>query len=409
MKKLVALLGTLLRETFWVAVAVGLVVGGVLGFRYLGDNREVVEAQPQPRPVALVETQSLEFLDGPLPIRGEGFVTPLRQLALSAQVGGRVTYVHPAIAERGRFEVGEVLLRLDDRAQIAALSQTDANIAATEARLAQNTQDLERTRALLERGVSTQTQVDDLISDRDELTANLDGLVAARLSAEIALADRIVEAPFTGAVLSKSVEVGDVISAGQGLADIFTEGELEIDVPVRQADAALIPGLFSGSRAHATVDIPFADYVFRWDATVSRVAPQVDPVTRTLTVTLRLDEIANVAGRTVDGVSIASGAPPALINAYATVVIDGIEPENTYRIPSTALRGDGTLWIYDAGTLAVAPAEPVHVDGESTYVQVTGLDPATRIVSSALSAPVPGMPLRDVADPAQAALVETAQ
>ena len=409
MKKVVALLGRVMSEVFWIAVAVALVFGGIVGYRYLGENREVVEAQPVQRPVALVETAQLARLDGPLPIRGEGFVTPLRQLSLSSQVSGRVTEIHPAIVGRGRFSEGEVLVRLNDSAQLAALDQAKANIAATEARLVQNTLDLERTQSLVGSGAATQKQLDDLRSSRDELTANLDGFKAALVSAEIALADRIIQAPFDGAVLSKSVEVGDVVSPGQGLAEIFTEDALEIDVPVRQVDAALIPGLFLSGAASAKVDIPFADYVFRWNASVSRVEQQIDRVTRTLTVTLRLDELENVEGQTVDGQTLASGAPPALINAYATVVIDGIEPENTYRIPSTALRSGRNLWVYDDGALSIAEVEPVHVDGEITYVRAPDLPDDSQVIVSALAAPIPGMPLRAVGETMQAALLETAQ
>lgn len=409
MRRALLFFGRILREVFWLAVAGGIVFGGVWGWQYMAENRGVVEAEPAPRPVALVETVALDPLNGALPIRGEGFVTPLRQLSVSSQVAGRVTYVHPAIAERGRFKEGEVLVRLDDRAAAAALSQAEANIAATRVRLDQNAQDVARTEALLSRGVATQTQLDDLLSARDELEANLNGFTAAQLSSEIALSDRAITAPFDGAVLSKAVEVGDVVGAGQGLADIFTEGELEIDVPVRQADAALIPGLFEGHAAFATVDIPFADYVFRWNAAVSRVEPRVDPATRTLTVTLRLLDLADVEGQTLRGDTLASGAPPALINAFANVVIDGAEPDDTYRIPSTALRSNDTLWIYDESALAIAQVAPVHVDGEDTYVQINGLSDATRVVTTSLAAPVPGMELRNVDTDDRAARLEVAQ
>ncbi|MEM9012062.1 MAG: efflux RND transporter periplasmic adaptor subunit [Pseudomonadota bacterium] len=399
-------MGRVLREAFWLAVAVALVAGGVIGFRYLGENREVVEATPTPRPVALVETIELEPLNGALPIRGEGFVRPLRQVSLSSQVSGRVTYVHPAIHERGRFQAGEVLVRLDDRAAAAALEQADANIAATEARIAKNNQDLERVRRLVERGASTRTQLDDLVSDGDELAANLSGFLAARLSAEIAQQDRMIMAPFDGAVLSEDVEVGDVVNMGQALAEVFTEGDLEIDVPVRQADAALIPGLFEGAAATATVDVPFAGYTFRWNGSVSRVQPQVDPMTRTLSVTVRLDALDDVEGRTVSGQRIASGAPPALVNAYATVVIDGADAADAYRIPSTALRGGDKVWLYDDGTLSIAKADAIHVDGEDTYIDVNGFPAGSRIITSALSAAIDGMPVRDASDRRQAALAE---
>ena len=406
MRKMLRLLLTATKELFWIAVAVALVWGGILGFQYLGENREIVEASPAPRPVALVETVSLEPLTGNLPIRGEGFVRPLRQLSLSSQVSGRVAYVHPTIHERGQFAVGTVLIRLDDRSAAAALEQAEASITATQARIDQNTQDITRIRQLVERGASTRTQLDDLLSLQDELQANMTGYTAARLSAEISQQDRTVTAPFDGAVLAETVEVGDVVSPGQSLATIFTEGELEIDVPVRQADAALIPDLFEGGQASATVDVPFADYTFRWNGVVTRVQPELDPVTRTLAVTLRLTDLQDVEGRALQGGQLASGAPPALINAYASVTIEGAPASDTYVIPSTALRSDNDVWIYDAGMLRTTRVTPVHIDGEDTYIAVSDLAPGTRVITSALSAPVVGMPLRDVTDRRQAELTE---
>ncbi|MEM7721369.1 MAG: efflux RND transporter periplasmic adaptor subunit [Pseudomonadota bacterium] len=406
MRKVLGLAVKIVREAFWVAVAVAIVAGGILGFRYLGENRDVVEAEPAPRPIALVETVALEQLDGTLPIRGEGFVQPLRQLSLSSQVSGRVTYVHPSIFERGQFDAGTVLVRLDDRAAAASLEQADANIAATQARIEQNAQDVDRVQQLVESGVASRTQLNDLLSARDELAANLSGFMAARRSAEIAQQDRTIIAPFDGAVLSENVEVGDVVSPGQELAAIFTQSAFEVTVPVRQADAALIPGLFEGAAPLATVDVPFADYTFRWQGRVTRIQPELDAVTRTLLVAVRLEQLADVEGASVSGRTIASGAPPALINAYAQVTIDGMAAEGAFRIPSTAMRPGGEVWVYEDGTLTMAEAEAIHVDGEDTYIASDALSPGARVVTSELSAPVAGMALRDARVSQQAALTE---
>ena len=52
----------------------------------------------------------------------------------------------------------------------------------------------------------------------------------------------------------------------------------------------------------------------------------------------------------------ASGAPPALINAFAQVEIFGTTAADTYRIPSTALRS-GDIWLAEDGaTVARAGA-----------------------------------------------------
>jgi RND family efflux transporter MFP subunit len=400
MKKIIGYLGVGLRELFWIAVAVAVVFGGITGFRYLGENREVIEPTVVERPTTLVETAEIFLIDSPLPIRGEGFMQPHRSANLASQVGGQVIELHPAITERGAFKQGEVLVRLDDSAERATLTQTQANIDGTRARLDLNQILLERTEKLRSSGSASQASLDQVRSTQQELSASLNSLIAAQNVAEVSLGRKIVAAPFDGAVLSKNLDIGSVVNGGQAIAEIFTEDRMEIDVPVREADAALIPGLFEGASPSATVSVRFAGQSFEWDAEVTRVAPTLDQRTRTLTVTV---ELIDITGARATGSSIlASGAPPALINSFANVVIEGPQPDATYAVPSTALRGGSELWLLtpsegDGGTLKIVPATLVHVDNETSYVTSASIPKNARLITTALSTPQEGMKLRDVA------------
>ena len=400
MKKIIGYLGVGLRELFWIAVAVAVVFGGITGFRYLGENREVIEPTVVERPTTLVETAEIFLINSPLPIRGEGFMQPHRSANLASQVGGQVIELHPAITERGVFKQGEVLVRLDDSAERATLTQTQANIDGTRARLDLNQILLERTEKLRSSGSASQASLDQVRSTQQELSASLNSLIAAQNVAEVSLGRKIVTAPFDGAVLSKNLDIGSVVNGGQAIAEIFTEDRMEIDVPVREADAALIPGLFEGASPSATVSVRFAGQSFEWDAEVTRVAPTLDQRTRTLTVTV---ELIDITGARATGSSIlASGAPPALINSFANVVIEGPQPDVTYAVPSTALRGGSELWLLtpsegDGGTLKIVPATLVHVDNETSYVTSALIPEGARLITTALSTPQEGMKLRDVA------------
>ena len=399
MGKVFRFMGTAIRELFWVAIAAAFIVGGVLGFRYLGENRDIVEATPVERPVTLVETESLTRLTTPLPIRGEGFIKPFRQVSLSSQTGGRIVDLHPAITNQGAFSKGDILAQLDDSSERASLIQTEANIAATQARLDLNETQLTRTQSLRDSGVASQQALDQLLSGKAELEASLNSLKAAKQSAEVALSNKIVRAPFDGAVLSKSAEIGTVVGGGQTIAEIFTQDRMEVDVPVREADAALIPGLFDGTQTPANVRVRFAGLEFDWAARVTRVASALDRRTRTLKVTVELNDVSDVRAAGSD--TPASGAPPALINAFANVVIEGLEPENTYPIPSTALKGGDQLWMFDPtdedlGTLRMVSAALIHVDGETSYVSIEDQPTGSRLIKTALSTPTESMALRDV-------------
>ncbi len=401
MKKVLGYIGVGLRELFWIAIAGGVIFGGITGFKYLGENRTIVEAAPVARPVTLVETIDLTAITNPIAIRGEGFIKPFRIANLASQVGGQVVGIHPAITERGIFKQGDVLVSLDDSAERASLTQTIANIEGTHARLDLNTILLKRTESLRASGTTSQAALDQVRSQQAELDASLNSLQAAKKSAEVALGRKIVRAPFDGAVLSKSVEIGTIVNGGQSIAEIFTQDRMEIDVAVREADAALIPGLFAGVPTAASVTVQFAGKTFLWAAHVSRVAPNLDARTRTLTVTVELDDGTAIGAQ--GGEILASGAPPALINSFAKVVIQGIRPESTYPIPSTALRGGNHLWLFDdldpdASVLRIIPTELIHVDGETSYVKINPLPAQSRLITSPLSTAQEGMQLRDVRD-----------
>lgn len=392
MRKAFKLFVTTLRELFWIGLAILIVGGGFFGFQYLGENRSVVTAEPAPRPVTLVETAAFIAVDGPLPIRGEGFVEPFRTVSLSAPTGGRIVTLHPAITNRGSFAAGEVLVEIDASTERAQIAQAEAAILATEARLDLLTTQLTRARNLLASNTISQAAVDDLLGQEEELRANLAGQSAQLTSARIALENKIVRAPFDGAVQTKEAEIGNVVAGGAPIAQIYTDDRMEVSVAIRESDAALIPGLFEGSAAPARVTIGFAGVEKGWQAQVVRIDPALDPQTRTLSATVALGE--RLASSTD---TLASGAPPALINAFAEVVIDGITPADTYALPSTAMRDGQNVWLLREDALAIHPAELLHVDGETSYARITGLAAQDRLILTTLAAPQPGKALRDIA------------
>lgn len=406
MKKLLSYVGVGLRELFWIAIAVGVVFGGISGFQYLGENREIIEPDIVERPMTLVETTDLVLLDEALPIRGEGFMKPFRLADLASQVAGQIVELHPAITNLGAFKQDDILVRLDDSFERAALLQTQANIDGTRARLDLNALLLDRTETLRSRGAVSQAALDQVRSTQEELLASLNSFIAAQQSAEFSLGRKSVKAPFDGAVLSKVAEIGSVVSSGQAIAKIYTQDRMEIDVPVREADAALIPGLFEGASPRAKVSVRFAGQSFEWNARVRRVASTLDSQTRTLNVIVELDDVNGA--RAIGPIVLASGVPPALINSFAKVVIEGPQPDATYAVPSTALRGGKDLWLLEpfdtqGGIMRILPVDLLHVDGETSYVRAKRLPTGARLITTALSTPQSGMQLRDVLDDVQSA------
>lgn len=380
----------ILKEAFWLIFAIGIVAGGFFGFRLMGQLREPVEPAPVERIVPLVETISLTPYEASIPIRGEGFVAAAQQVELAAQTAGRIVELHPAISARGQFNKGDVLVRLDDRAATASINRANADMASVEARLQLTNTQVDRAKLLLDRGVATQDRLDQLLSQQSDLQASRAGLDAAMESARINLDNTRVLAPFDGAVLTQVAEIGAVVNPGQAIATLFTDEQLEVTIPIIEADAALIPGLFENQRAPAIVTAQFAGRDVAWNAEVVRVDPALDSSTRTLGVTVALlDRNSGVIAAGPN--NLVSGIPPALVNAFVEAEISGAQLENVYAVPSTAIRANETVWLTDGETLSFVPINVIHIDLDTSFLQFATPPESTALVVGTLDAPVDGM------------------
>lgn len=382
----------LVGDILWSVVSIAIIVAGIIGFQTMGALQKPVEPSPVERAVAVVETQPFEFHARPVPVRGTGFIAPVRQVAVAPQMGGRITELHPALMTLGHVKQGEMLVRLDDRAARADLSRRTSEIASTQARLSLNLTQLERSRSLRRRGVISQDELDQLESQQTELTAALASAESARVSAQISLDHTVVTAPFDARLMSRDADVGDVVTAGFAIAELYSDNQLEVTVPLSEQEAVLIPGLLSFNQAdkktyNARVLVEFGGQSSEWSATVSRVAGRLDSQSRLLDVTVTLTNPIN-------------GAPPALLNSYATVIIDGLKDPSIVQVPASALRDGNTLWIAQDDTLDIQTVEVLNIDRGIAFVKTRNrLSNRAQLITSTLDVPVKDMAVQSATLP----------
>jgi HlyD family secretion protein len=152
---------------------------------------------------------------------------------------------------------GQVLARLDDSAQLAAVDQANAQFAAAQAQLSQYQVQLAQARRNFARDQALIGQ--HLVSEQDFETARTQ---AATLAAQVLTQQRavavaragvraaqvqkdytIVQAPFSGVVIDKAAQLGEMISPifgggtfeAAGIATIVDMSSLEVDVDVNEA------------------------------------------------------------------------------------------------------------------------------------------------------------------------------
>jgi RND family efflux transporter MFP subunit len=174
---------------------------------------------------------------------------------VSAQITGKVTEV--LFDEGDHVSAGQVIARLDDTAQRAALAQARAQLQSAralldeaQAQLGQNVRDRARNEDLVKRNLVSQqaleqarTQVDTQTAAVESQREQIDLAEANVRAAQVQLDYCTVRAPFTGVVIAKAAQVGEIVSplsAGggftrTGIGTLVDMDSLEIEVDVNEA------------------------------------------------------------------------------------------------------------------------------------------------------------------------------
>jgi RND family efflux transporter MFP subunit len=228
-------------------------------------------ARPAPTPVQVAIARAATA-DGPAPVLdASGYVTARRQATVSAKITGKVTEV--MIEEGMRVQEGDVLARLDDteaKAQLslarAQLTAARSQLAEVQAQLRQAERDYGRQQELFRRELVAEQSMDAARAQRDTLRARLGSLEeqihVAQESvgvAEVQVDNTEIRAPFSGVVVAKAAQPGEMISpisAGggftrTGIGTIVDMDSLEVQVDVNES---FINRVAPGQRVEAVLN-----------------------------------------------------------------------------------------------------------------------------------------------------------
>lgn len=237
-------------------------------------------------------------------LEATGYVTARRQSTVSSKVTGKLTEI--LFEEGDRVEEGQVLARLDATSVAAQLGVAHAQIGAARARLGelqaqleQAERDLQRQQNLKERGLTAQQMLDNaetlVTSINAQLKAQREQIHVAEAQlrvAEVDNADTVIRAPFTGIVIAKAAQPGEMvspISAGggftrTGIGTIVDMDSLEIEVDVNEA---FINRVVPGQPVEAVLDA-YPDW--KIPAAVIAIIPAADRSKATVKVRIAIKQ-----------------------------------------------------------------------------------------------------------------------
>src|SRR6185295_15134732 len=185
-------------------------------------------------------------------LNASGYVTARRQATVSSKVTGKVTEVF--IEEGKSVKEGQVLARIDDsnvqtnlRLAAAQLESAKATLSETRVRLEQAELELKRISGLAADKIASASDLERAEAEFKSLKARLEqqGSEVTVAERQVALwqqqvEDTVIRAPFSGVVVTKNAQPGEMISpisAGggftrTGIGTVVDMSSLEIEVDV---------------------------------------------------------------------------------------------------------------------------------------------------------------------------------
>jgi RND family efflux transporter MFP subunit len=354
----------------------------------------------------VVVTASAGAVGAGTAVTANGYVVARTRASVSAKLAGRIAELK--VSEGSLVRRGEVLARLENADFQAQVIQADANIASAraqrieaEAERAQLQREAERMRDIRARNPELLSAQDyeAALSRAAQAEARVNSAAARVASAEAALGyaranleNTFIRAPFTGTVLRKEAEVGEVVapSVGGGLtrgavvtmADLST---LEVEVDVNEA---YIGRVSSGQPARIMLDA-YPDTAFR--GSVRQVVPTADRQRATVQVKVSIldhdPRILPEMGARVDFLEPGgSGGRP--VTATPTV--------SRIRIPAGLVKEEGgqsIVWLVQGGRLEPRPVRAGPVSAGFREIR-SGLVGGELLLSGGIETPKAGMRVR---------------
>ena len=334
-------------------------------------------------------------------VTANGYVVARTRASVSSKVAGRLAYL--GVAEGSAVKRGQVIARLDNEDYQAQVALAEANVASSRAQLSeaegerdQQERELRRLREIRAQNARllsaqeadvAETRASTSAARARSAAAGVTAAEAALRFARVNLDNTQIRAPFTGTVLRKEAEVGEVVapSVGGGLTRgaVVTMADLtslEVDVDVNEAYIARI----GAEQATRIILDAYPDTFFA--GRVRQVVPTADRQRATVQVK----------------VAILDRDPRILPEMGARV--DFLEPEGSresapaagsprIRVPATVVREEGgrsVVWVVREGRLDSRVVDAGPASGGFREIR-GGLAGGELLLSGGIEAPQAGM------------------
>lgn len=220
----------------------------------------------------------------------DAVIDAVRKATVSAQIAGTVTALYVDAGDR--VKRGQLLARIDPRDTDAQVAAGTANVAQARAALERARLDHERNVALVKKGFISQAALDQSDSSLKAAQAALDAAEAGRTQATTSRSFAELRAPIDGVIVRRAMELGELAAPGKPVLEMYDPSALRAVGSIPQFALARVRAV-----KQVSVLVPAAEAAI--ESTQVTVLPAADP--RLLSTEIRADLPAKLPAGVVPG------------------------------------------------------------------------------------------------------------
>ncbi len=361
-----------------------LVVGGIV-VAILSSHRTPPRRAQKTKVLPVVKTMVVHPVHYRVVIHAYGEVKTRNRAIITSQVRGDVVYVSSHFYPGCAVKKGECLIKLDRRDLEIARAQARAQLKKALADMAELRE--EALQAMEEwKIIHPHKTIPPLVAKIPQMDALRAKVEAARSDlrlAELNLERTQIDAPFNGIVISRNVDLGQLVSPGERLGVIYSSSMVEVYIPLslNQVQWLNIPGYNVPSSLKGGIEISFnlGNKGIRYRGNIVRCLGEIDSKSRMLYVIARVEDPFK-------------GLPPLLPNTFVDVKIKGREIYPAFVLPLSAIHSSRVFKVRN-NRIEETRVEVVYNLKDKVVVR-QGLGDGDRVVISPLSGDVNGIEVR---------------
>lgn len=324
------------------------------------STKEAPEQKVDVAPIPVIDVITVQQKTVSLNLPSYGIVSPKYKTQLVTEVQGRLLTISPKFVAGGVVKKGDELALLEPSDYEADLMQAQASLAQANAALEE-----EQARGAVAKndwkGSGAAPQLGLRVPQLKKEQANVKYYQAALARAQRNLERTIIRAPFDGIIKIRNVDLGQYVSLGTNLGELYDTRIAEIRLPLTNNDLAYLESV-DNPDTEVTLSASLAGKTVTWKGNIIRSEGVIDAENRMVYLVAEIKDPYLRQNR-VDG------QLPLKYGSFVTAVIKGRSVDGIVVLPSHIVRNGSVAVVTADNTIEIRMVNVVRTDLENVYIK----------------------------------------